>query len=370
MKTKAGTLLISAIAVLAVAGATTVSAKTETVVRKGTLKVRWSKTKTMPKTKGKVRVEKKASKFVRISKDGKVEGLKVGFVEDAVSVRTKSRTELYSVRVVPWFEERERIVEKGTDVRIEANGIRGKATWTSSNPRVATVDERGNVRTKRKGTTTIRVERNGASASMKLVVKGEILTPDSWIESGTGTYLDQRVRTRDGTRTFRTFNQKTYPSYDWLPSGGCATCATTTIARAYGTGEYRSADPTTATILGNGGCKFNFFGDGIMNVLRNAGVRFKMETYGTGDLKRFEKRLKGGTPMLISVRGNGVSYARSSGHSLAVLGMTESGKTIVSDSYIPFFGSLVYAIPTERLFEVMCDDSCSTYSRKEVLVVE
>lgn len=55
----------------------------------------------------------------------------------------------------------------------KAYGLTGEVKWTSSNPAVASVTSKGKVTAKKAGTTTIRAEVNGKSASCKLTVKSK-----------------------------------------------------------------------------------------------------------------------------------------------------------------------------------------------------
>ena len=92
------------------------------------------------------------------------------------------------------------------------------------------------------------------------------------------------------------------------------------------------------------------FADGIKDTLTNCGVDYEQVNYGTNDSAAMVEQLKKGTPMIVSVRGNGQQYANSSGHTIVLLGMTEDGKVIVGDSYSAFNGNTIYTKSVEEIF--------------------
>lgn len=310
---------------------------------------------------------------VKVDEDGNTSAVRAGLFKDCVLAETKGKTYVFSVKAKPWFEKRKVTLRKGESYDLNLIGTNdGKAVWTASDERVASVGETGVVKAKKDGTAVVKATVHGMTASVRITSESEIATPDNLISkaSGSGQTTSVKVNTNKGRKTFVVFNQQTYPSFGWLPDGGCAVCATTTVIRAYGKGGYSAADPTYVVNHANGGAKFNFFADGILNSLRNAGVAYERVNYYSGQVSKMVSQLRKGTPMLISVMGNGSLYYHSSGHSLVALGMTDGGKVIVADSYAPFFGKLVYELSPESLFSVMCDDACSSYAVKEVAVIK
>ena len=206
------------------------------------------------------------------------------------------------------------------------------------------------------------------------IVEGDVSTPSKWIKNSTSATTNVAVNTKSGKKTFTIFEQRFYNQYNnggWnLSSNGCAVCTTTTIIRAYGDEKYKNATPADVINKGNGGRPFNFFGDGIKNALDTCGVKYKYKSYGPGDAQALAEQLKQGTPMIVSVRGNGRFFANSSGHTIALLGLTDDGKVIVGDSYCAFHGSTTYTMNLNDIFSVMCNDPCSSYDNKEVLIID
>ena len=342
------------------------------VVDAGTVSVKLRTEKTLKLPNGKT-AKKWRSGVGCLTADGsgKIRASKSGVFRNAVTAETKNRIYVYSVKSYPIFKKKSATIKKGDRIHMNLLGVAdADAEWKTSDSGIVSIDKEGNAVGKKDGTAIVTATFKGLSASYEITVTSEVTTPRSWLLRGSGTTLVQKVNTNRGTLKFTAFNQQSYPSFGWLPSGGCATCATTTIIRAYGKRSYASADPTYVVNHANGGRKFNYFSDGILNSLRNAGVAYERVNYYPGQTSKFTAQLKKGTPMIISVRGNGSLYYHSSGHSLAALGMTDDGNVIVADSYPPFFGSLIYALSPDSLFSVMCDDACSSYQTKEVAVIK
>ncbi len=200
-----------------------------------------------------------------------------------------------------------------------------------------------------------------------------ISTAEMKINGSPNGFTSVKVDTKDGEKQFDIFEQTQFTQWSnggWnLSDNGCAVCSVTTIIRAYGDDKYKDATPSDIINEGHGGVPFNFFADGIKDTLSNCGVDFEQVNYGPNDAAAMVEQLKKGTPMIVSVRGNGQQYANSSGHTIVLLGMTEDGKVMIGDSYSAFNGSTVYTKEVNEIFSVMCNDPCNSYDTKEVLVI-
>ena len=222
-------------------------------------------------------------------------------------------------------------------------------------------------------TPTIKNKTSNKSLEEALALAG-INTSSLKIENGKIVGLSSvEINTKDGKKKFDIFEQTQFAQWTnggWnLSDNGCAVCSVTTIVRAYGDKEYENATPSDIINKGHNGVPFNFFADGIKDTLTNCGVDYEQVNYGTNDSAAMVEQLKKGTPMIVSVRGNGQQYANSSGHTIVLLGMTEDGKVIVGDSYSAFNGNTIYTKSVEEIFSVMCNDPCNSYETKEVLVI-
>ena len=203
------------------------------------------------------------------------------------------------------------------------------------------------------------------------IEEGNVVTPSRWIKTSTEAFTSQTIVTKSGKKTLDVFEQRLYHQWGnggWnLSNNGCAVCATTTIIRAFGDEKYKNYTPADVIDKVNDGVPFNFFNDGIKSCLDKTGVKYKYQKYTS--INDLANQLKEGTPMIASVRGNGQFFANSSGHSIVLMGLTDDGKVIVGDSYCLFNGSTVYTMDINDLFSVMCNDACSSYATKEVLVI-
>lgn len=290
---------------------------------------------------------------------------------DAVKIEYKKKSNQKNARDIA-ISPASPAVAVGTTLDLELTCLDdSSAEWTSSNPKVAKVGPKGVVKALAEGKATITARTNKSYVKTVVTVSKTFATPDSWIKEKAGAFVTQKARTKRGAIEFGIFDQKNFTQWSdgsWsLSSNGCAVCATTTIIRAFGRKEYSDLTPGGTIDRLHGGVPFNFFVDGMSSSLTAAGVPHKRVTFDTpGEMVA---QLKKGTPMLIGVKGNGTYFAHSSGHSIAILGLTESGKAIIADSYDSFFGRNVYAIDPDELFTVMCRDDLSR-QEADVLVID
>lgn len=118
----------------------------------------------------KVTYKSSDTKVVSVDKKGKLTAKKKGKATITATVNKKSYK--CTVNVYEPVLKGASVVKKGKSITLKVDGGYGKATkWTSSKKNVATVDQKGKVKGKKKGTTIISVISNGKTLSKKITVK-------------------------------------------------------------------------------------------------------------------------------------------------------------------------------------------------------
>lgn len=110
------------------------------------------------------------SKIASVNKSGKITAKKKGTC--TITVRSNGITMKCKVTVKkPYLNKKSVTLIKGKTVLLKVNGKVGKATFKSSNKKVATVSSSGKIKAKKKGSCTITVKSNGFTMKCKVKVK-------------------------------------------------------------------------------------------------------------------------------------------------------------------------------------------------------
>ena len=147
---------------------TTVTLKksSATVYVKGTVQIK----ATVKNGKGKTTYKTSNKKVAKVNSSGKVTGIKKGTA--TITVTNNGVSKKFKITVKnPKLNSKNKILKKGKSFKLSIKGKVGKAKFTSSNKKVATVSKKGNIKAKKKGKTTIIVMTNGIKLKCKVTVK-------------------------------------------------------------------------------------------------------------------------------------------------------------------------------------------------------
>lgn len=143
-----------------------ISPKKKTLYVKGTTKIN----ATVKNGKGKTTYKSSNTKVARVNFAGKVTAIKNGKAK--ITVANNGVRKACTVMVKnPKLNVTNKTLNVNEAFDLKITGRVGKATFTSSNKKVATVNSRGAVVAKRKGTTNITVKTNGIALQCKITVK-------------------------------------------------------------------------------------------------------------------------------------------------------------------------------------------------------
>lgn len=147
-------------------GGLTLQKYSATVYVKGTVDVK-------PKLvnySGKVTYTSSNTKIAKVSAKGKVTAVKQGTAKITVKCGELSQTFKVTVKN-PKLNAASKVIKKGKSFRLTITGKVGKATFTSSNKKIAAVTSSGVIKAKAKGKATITVKTNGLTLKCKVTVK-------------------------------------------------------------------------------------------------------------------------------------------------------------------------------------------------------
>lgn len=142
------------------------SKKSATLYRKGTLKLK----ATVHAPNGKTTWTSSNTKVATVSSTGKVTAKAKGIATIKVKNGNASKTVKITVKN-PYLNKKSVTLIKGKTAQLKITGKVGKATFKSSNKKIATVTSGGKIKAKKKGKCTITVKTNGITLKCKVKVK-------------------------------------------------------------------------------------------------------------------------------------------------------------------------------------------------------
>ena len=120
--------------------------------------------------KGKTTFKTSSKKIATVSKKGKITAKKKGTVTITVT-NNKVKASCKVTVKNPKLNKKKVTLDKGKSTKLAVTGKVGKATFKSSNKKIASVSKSGNIKALKKGTATITVKANGISLKCKVTVK-------------------------------------------------------------------------------------------------------------------------------------------------------------------------------------------------------
>ena len=133
---------------------------------KGTCKIK----ATVRNPKGKTTYKSSNSKIAKVNSSGKITALKKGKAK--ITVKNNGVKKTFTVTVKnPRLNATSKTLKKGKTFTIKVTGKIGKATFKSSDKKVATVTSKGKVKAVSKGKAAITVTANGVKLKCKITVK-------------------------------------------------------------------------------------------------------------------------------------------------------------------------------------------------------
>ena len=119
---------------------------------------------------GKATFQSSNKKIAAVSSGGKITAKKKGTC--TITVKSNGITMKCNVTVKnPYLNKKSVTLVKGKTLQLKITGKVGKATFKSSNKRIATVSSGGKIKARKKGTCTITVKTNGRTLKCKVKVK-------------------------------------------------------------------------------------------------------------------------------------------------------------------------------------------------------
>ena len=119
---------------------------------------------------GKTTFKSNNTKIAKVDNNGKITALKVGKAK--VTVTNNKVSKVFTVIVkTPKLNKTKITLNVKKSYTLKVVGKVGKATFTSSNKKVATVNSVGKIIPKKKGNATITVKTNGVTLKCSVVVK-------------------------------------------------------------------------------------------------------------------------------------------------------------------------------------------------------
>ncbi|MBR1731710.1 MAG: Ig-like domain-containing protein [Ruminococcus sp.] len=110
------------------------------------------------------------SKIAKVSAAGKVTAVKKGTA--TITVKSGSLSQIFKVTVKnPKLNATSKVLKKGKTFKLKITGKIGKATFKTSNKKIAAVTSAGKIKAKKKGKATITVKTNGITLKCKVTVK-------------------------------------------------------------------------------------------------------------------------------------------------------------------------------------------------------
>lgn len=138
---------------------------------KGTLYVKGSTTirATVKNGKGKTTYKSSNTKIARVNSVGKITAVKAGKAK--ITVTNNGAKKIYTVTVKNPVVKKSVVLTKGKTTTLKITGKIGKATFKSSNTKVAKVYANGKIKAMKKGNATVTIKTNGITLKCKVTVK-------------------------------------------------------------------------------------------------------------------------------------------------------------------------------------------------------
>ena len=121
---------------------------------------------------GSAKVSYKTSnkKIASVNSSGKIKGVKKGTA--TITFSQSNKTWKFKVHIKnPKLNAKKKTLKKGKTFKLKITGKVGKAKFSSSNKKIATVSKKGKIKAKKKGNATITVKTNGIKLKCKIKVK-------------------------------------------------------------------------------------------------------------------------------------------------------------------------------------------------------
>ena len=137
----------------------------------GTLYVKGSTTirATVKNGKGKTTYKSSNTKIARVNSVGKITAVKAGKAK--ITVTNNGAKKIYTVTVKNPVVKKSVVLAKGKTTTLKITGKIGKATFKSSNTKVAKVYANGKIKAMKKGNATVTIKTNGITLKCKVTVK-------------------------------------------------------------------------------------------------------------------------------------------------------------------------------------------------------
>lgn len=137
----------------------------------GTLYVKGSTTirATVKNGKGKTTYKSSNTKIARVNSVGKITAVKAGKAK--ITVTNNGAKKIYTVTVKNPVVKKSVVLTKGKTTTLKITGKIGKATFKSSNTKVAKVYVNGKIKARKKGNATVTIKTNGITLKCKVTVK-------------------------------------------------------------------------------------------------------------------------------------------------------------------------------------------------------
>jgi uncharacterized protein YjdB len=119
---------------------------------------------------GKTTFKSSNTKVAKVNAKGVVTALKKGTAKITVTNNGVKKTFKVTVKN-PKLNATKKTLKVKKNFTLKITGKIGKATFTSSNKKVATVNSKGKITAKKKGTATVTVKTNGIKLKCKITVK-------------------------------------------------------------------------------------------------------------------------------------------------------------------------------------------------------
>ena len=125
---------------------------------------------TVKNGKGKTTYKSSNTKIAKVTSNGVVTGVSQGTAR--ITVTNNGVKKVFTVKVKnPTLNKNSVSIKKGKTFTLKIAGKIGTAKFTSSNKKIATVNTKGKITAKKKGTVTIKVKTNGITLVCKVKVK-------------------------------------------------------------------------------------------------------------------------------------------------------------------------------------------------------
>ena len=125
---------------------------------------------TVKNAKGTTTYKSSNTKIAKVSASGKITALKKGTATITVTNNGVSKSFKITVKN-PKLNKTKKTLKKGKKFTLKITGGIGKAKFTSNNKKVATINKKGKITAKKKGTATITVKTNGMKLKCTITVK-------------------------------------------------------------------------------------------------------------------------------------------------------------------------------------------------------